>query len=231
MSSTAPPVLPISSHQLSTQTTTAPTVASAVSGPESASSTAALRSFIGRLTDSLRHGLDQRRPWVELVDRTAFSKPESFSDATVRVRKNYSYFRVNYYAVVAVILAVSLLTNPFSLVVLVGLLAAWTFLYLFRPSDQPVVLFGRTFSDFETLAMLSALTVFSVFLTSVGSVIISALMVGVTVVCLHGAFRQPEDLFLDEQEPSQATGFLSFLRGAAANAAVASATSAVPSRV
>ncbi|RYR27039.1 hypothetical protein Ahy_B02g061363 isoform A [Arachis hypogaea] len=216
MSSTAPPVLPISSHQLSTQTTTAPTVASAVSGPESASSTAALRSFIGRLTDSLRHGLDQRRPWAELVDRTAFSKPESFSDATVRVRKNYSYFRVNYYAVVAVILAVSLLTNPFSLVVLVGLLAAWTFLYLFRPSDQPVVLFGRTFSDFET---------------SVGSVIISALMVGVTVVCLHGAFRQPEDLFLDEQEPSQATGFLSFLRGAAANAAVASATSAVPSRV
>ncbi|MED6110723.1 PRA1 protein B4 [Stylosanthes scabra] len=179
MSSTAPPVLPITSHQ----TTTGPTVASAVSGPESASST------------------------------------------------NYSYFRVNYYTVVAAILAVSLLTNPFSLVVLVGLLAAWTFLYLFRPADQPVVLFGRTFSDFETLAMLSALTVFSVFLTSVGSVIISALMLGITVVCLHGAFRQPEDLFLDEQEPSQSTGFLSFLRGAAANAAVASATAGAPPRV
>lgn len=231
MASTAPPVLPISNHQVTAPTATSATVPTAVSGPDSsASSAAALRSFVGRLSDSLRHGLDQRRPWSELADRTAFSKPESFSDATVRIRKNYSYFRVNYYAVVAAILAVSLLTNPFSLVVLIGLLAAWTFLYLFRPSDQPVVLVGRTFSDFETLALLSGLTVFAVFLTSVGSVIISALMLGVAVVCLHGAFRVPEDLFLDEQENSQTTGFLSFLRGAAANAAVASATAA-PSRV
>ncbi|GAB4857300.1 hypothetical protein Ancab_015208 [Ancistrocladus abbreviatus] len=54
-------------------------------------------------------------------------------------------------------------------------------------------------------------------------------MVGLAIVCAHGAFRVPEDLFLDEQEPA-ATGFLSFLGGAARNAAAAAAP-AVTSRV
>ncbi|KAK7349748.1 hypothetical protein VNO77_07376 [Canavalia gladiata] len=224
MSSTAPPVLPISNVQ--------PAATAATSGgtAEAPANNPAFRAFINQLSVSLRHGLDQRRPWSELVDRSAFAKPESFSEATLRVRKNFSYFRVNYYALVSVILAVSLLTNPFSLILLIGLLASWTFLYLFRPTDQPLVLLGRTFSDFETLALLSALTVFVVFLTSVGSVLVSALMLGVAVVCLHGAFRVPEDLFLDEQENSQATGFLSFLRGPA-TAAAAAAVPSVAARV
>ncbi|XP_057458193.1 PRA1 family protein B4-like [Lotus japonicus] len=217
MSSTAPPVLPVSNTPPASTT-----VASA--GSDAPATSPAFRALINNLSESLRNGLSQRRPWSELTDRSAFSKPESFSDATLRVRKNFSYFRINYYAVVSLILAVSLLTNPFSLITLTGLLASWTFLYLFRPADRPLVLFGRTFTDFETLAILSALTIFVVFLTSVGSVLVSALMLGVAFVCLHGAFRVPEDLFLDEQEPSQTTGFLSFLR---APAAVASA--AVPS--
>jgi hypothetical protein len=139
------------------------------------------------------------------------------------VRKNYSYFRVNYLTAIALVLAFSLLSHPFSLLVLLGLLSAWLFLYLFRPSDQPLVLFGRTFSDKETLGILTVTSLFVVFLTTVGSLLISALFVGVAVVCVHGAFRVPEDLFLDEQESSASTGFLSFLGGAATNAAVAAA--------
>lgn len=64
------------------------------------------------------------------------------------------------------------------------------------------------------------LTVFVVFLTSVGSLLISALMVGLAITCAHGAFRVPEDLFLDDQEVTS-SGFLSFLGGAAASAAPA----------
>ena len=66
------------------------------------------------------------------------------------------------------------------------------------------------------------LSIVVIFLTSVGSVLISALMIGLAIVCAHGAMRVPEDLFLDEQEPA-ATGFLSFLGGAASNAAAAAA--------
>lgn len=225
MSSSAPPVLPISNSQ--------PTAAAGGATAESGGpiATPAFRAFISNISDTVRNGLAQRRPWGELVDRTAFAKPESFSEATLRIRKNYSYFRVNYYAMIALILGVSLLTNPFSLIVLVGLLASWMFLYLFRPSDQPLVILGRTFSEFETLALLGGLTLFVVFLTNVGSVVVSALMVGVAIVCAHGAFRVPEDLFMDDQEASQTTGFLSFFRGATTNAAIASAVPSVAARV
>ncbi|KAA3464804.1 PRA1 family protein B4 [Gossypium australe] len=215
MSTAVPPVIPVSSVQ------------SVESQPPAASP--AFLSFVSRLNESLRNGLSQRRPWAELVDRSAFSKPESFSDALVRVRKNYSYFRVNYLSVIGLILAFSLLSHPFSLLLLLGLLCSWIFLYLFRPADQPLVLFGRTFSDRETLGFLIIFSVFVVFLTTVGSLLISALMVGVGLVCAHGAFRAPEDLFLDEQE-QVSTGFLSFLGGAATNAAVAAAP-AVAARV
>lgn len=212
----SPPTLPISNPQ--STTTAASGGVGAQSQPPIA--TPAFRSFINRLTSSVRQGLSQRRPWSELLDRSAFARPDNLTEAASRVRKNFSYFRVNYITLLAVVLAVSLLSHPFSLLVLLTLLAAWCFLYLFRPSDQPLVIFGRTFSDRETLLILVVSTIVVVFLTSVGSLLISASLVGLGIICAHGAFRLPEDLFLDDQEPVNA-GFLSFLGGAAASAAAA----------
>ncbi|KAL8520314.1 hypothetical protein ACS0TY_011020 [Phlomoides rotata] len=203
----SPAILPISNPQSESQ----PPIA-----------TPAFRSFIYRLNTTVRQGLAQRRPWLELIDRSSFSRPDSITDAASRVRKNFSYFRVNYISLLAVSLALSLLSHPFSLLVLISLLAAWLFLYLFRPSDQPLVIGGRTFSDREILGILVVSTIVVVFLTSVGSLLISALLVGLAVVCAHGAFRMPEDLFLDDQEPAN-SGFLSFLGGAASSAAAAAA--------
>ncbi|XP_050211033.1 PRA1 family protein B3-like [Mercurialis annua] len=191
--------------------------------------TPALRVFLSRLSSSIRQGFSQRRPWSELIDRTALIRPDSVSDAVSRIRRNITYFKVNYITLLGFVLALSLLSHPFSLVVLLVLLGGWIFLYLFRPSDQPLVILGRTFSDRETLGILVVLTVVVVFLTSVGSLLISALMIGLAIVCAHGAFRVPEDLFLDDQEPVN-SGFLSFLGGAASSAAAAAAP-AVASRV
>ncbi|KAL6977514.1 PRA1 protein B3 [Sarracenia purpurea var. burkii] len=219
----SPPTLPISSNQ---STATATATAGQLPPPIS---TPAFRAFITRLSSSIRRGFAQRRPWYELVDRNNLLRPDSLSEAAARIRKNFSYFRVNYIALIAFVLALSLLSHPFSLLVLLCLLAAWLFLYLFRPADQPFVLFGRTFSDRETLGVLVVSTVVVVFLTSVGSLLISALMVGLAIVCAHGAFRVPEDLFLDDQEPAN-PGFLSFLSGAASSAAAAAAP-AVAARV
>lgn len=153
------------------------------------------------------------------------ARPESLTDALSRIRKNLAYFKVNYVAVVSLVLAFSLFSHPLSLLVLVGLLAGWMFLYLFRPSDQPLVVFGRTFSDRETLLALVLSTIVVVFITSVGSLLTSALMIGVAIVCVHGAFVVPDDLFMDDQEPANA-GLLSFLGGSATSAA-----SAVAARV
>ncbi|GFY83818.1 prenylated RAB acceptor 1.B4 [Actinidia rufa] len=61
---------------------------------------------------------------------------------------------------------------------------------------------------------------------SIGSVLIFPLVVGLAIVCAHGAFRVPEDLFLDDEEPA-ATGFLSFLTGSTSN----TTASAVAARI
>ncbi|XP_072996552.1 PRA1 family protein B1-like [Typha latifolia] len=213
-SASSPPLLPVSNP-----TPAASPPSSAAADPNSIP---AVRLFLSSLSDSIRRSLSDRRPWPELLDRSAFSRPESLADATSRLRKNLAYFRVNYVAFLAVALAVSLLAHPVSLLVLLTLLAAWCFLYLLRPSESSLVLFGRAFSDRETLGGLVLVSLLVVFLTSVGSLIISALTVGAVIVCAHGAFRMPEDLFLDEPEAAggATAGLLSFLGGAGTTGAL-----------
>lgn len=205
-----------------------------ISNPQSESqppvATPAFRAFLSRLNATVRNVLSQRRPWSELADRSSFSRPDSLSHAASRIRKNFSYFRVNYASLIALSLAVSLLTHPFSLIVLLSLLAAWLFLYLFRPSDQPLVVAGRTFTDREILGILVVCTVVVIFLTTVGSLLISALLMGLLVVCTHGAFRMPEDFLFDDHQPSN-SGFLSLLGGAASSAAAAAGPAVVAARV
>jgi PRA1 family protein 1 len=206
---TPPPLLPV------TNPAPADSSPAAAGDSDAPIATPAFRLLLNRLSDSARRSLSDHRPWGELLDRSAFSKPDSLSDATSRLRRNLAYFRVNYAAVVAFALGASLLAHPFSLLILLGLLAGWCFLYLFRASDQPVVLFGRTFSDRETLLGLVGASFVLLFFTSVASLIISGLLVGGAVVAAHGAFRVPEDLFLDEPNAapgnSAAQGLLSFL--------------------
>jgi len=169
----------------------------------------AARVFFSGLLEGTNNALSQRRPWPELVDRNSLAKPASMAEAVTRVRKNWTYFRVNYLLLLSGVLAFSLLSNPVSFFLLVALLGGWIFLYLLR--REPLVLLDRTYSDREVLGILTVLTIVVVFMTSVGAVLVSALMIGVAMVCAHGAFRVPEDLFLDEEEP--VPGFLSFLGG------------------
>ncbi|XP_066315299.1 PRA1 family protein B2-like [Miscanthus floridulus] len=196
---TPAPLLPVTSTAAGGGS--APSSATGLS--DAALATPAFRLFVSRLADTARLSLADRRPWTELLDRSAFSRPDSLSEATSRLRRNLGYFRVNYAAVVAFSLAASLLAHPFSLLVLLGILGAWCFLYVFRAPDQPVVLFGRTFTDRETLLGLVVASVLAFFLTSVASLIISGLLVGGAIVAAHGACRVPEDLFLDD--PSAAS--------------------------
>ncbi|CAN8256984.1 unnamed protein product [Cochlearia groenlandica] len=181
-----------------------------------------LRLLLSRVLSSLRRALADARPWTELVDRSAFSRPPSLTESASRIKKNLSYFKANYITLVTTLLALSLLTHPFALFLLASLATSWLFLYVFRPSDQPLVIGGRTFSDTETLGMLCLCTVVVLFMTSVGSLLLSTLAFGVLAVALHGAFRAPEDLFLEEQE-SVGSGLFSFFNQTASNAAAASA--------
>ncbi|CAB4282110.1 unnamed protein product [Prunus armeniaca] len=213
----SPPPIPISSQQSSHNHKSSITIP-----------IPSFRPILTRLSGLSRHALSNSRPWTELIDRTALSRPGSFSEAASRVRKNVAYFRVNYLIVLAVVLAYSLISHPFSLLTLVTLSGAWIFLYVLRPSDQPLVIFGRTFSDTQALFGLGLATLFAILVTSVLSLILTAVMVGVMIVCAHGAFRDPEDLFLDDQQPL-ASGFTSIFGGG--DPAFGSASASVMSRV
>ncbi|KMZ56650.1 Prenylated rab acceptor family protein [Zostera marina] len=188
-----------------------------------------LSYFLSRLSDTFRRSLSNQRPWYELVDRTAFSRPDSFSDATSRVLKNLSYFRMNYIFLFAITLAFTLMSHPLSLIVLLGLLGCWCFFYFFRPADAPLFILGRQFSDREAFVGLIGLTVIMVFLTSIGSLLMWAVTIGLMIAGIHAAFRIPEDIFLDDQETGRVTtGFMSFLAGGAMSAAATAATAGGP---
>ena len=76
------------------------------------------------------------------------------------------------------------------------------------------MLFGRSFTDRETLLGLVVASVLAFFL-STASLIISGLLVGGAIVAAHGACRMPEDLFLDDPSAASSgnttTRLLSFL--------------------
>ncbi|PPD76049.1 hypothetical protein GOBAR_DD27039 [Gossypium barbadense] len=56
------------------------------SGPQSQPpiTNPAFRTFLSRLTSSIRQGFSQRRPWFELIDRTAMARPDNLTDAYSR---------------------------------------------------------------------------------------------------------------------------------------------------
>jgi hypothetical protein len=190
-----------------------PPPASSVASPVTAAGSAPVaRAVLGRVSDTVKAALAQQRPWTEVADRNAFAKPESLTEASTRIRKNIGYFRVNYAVFMVSVVGLCMLWNPSSLIV-AGLLAlVWAYLFLVR--SEPLVISGRTLSEKEKFLGLSILTLLIVFVfTSVGSVLISGIGLGIFLIAVHGAFKTPDDLFLDE--PEAAGGFLSFLTAGA----------------
>lgn len=152
----------------------------------------------------------QRRPWRDLISRTAFGKPDSFADAFHRIKRNLGHFRVNYALIILGIVFLSLLWHPISLIVLIIMFVAWGFLYFFR--DEPVVVFGRTLNEGVVIGVLSIVTFVALMLTHATMVFLIGLLIAVFIVAVHAAFRLPEDVFLNEDEAA-AGGLLSVVDG------------------
>ncbi|CAN1799125.1 PRA1 family protein B4 [Linum perenne] len=86
--------------------------------------------------------------------------------------------------------------------------AAWFFLYFARgDEDGPVVVFGRDLDDRALVSVLGLVTIVALVMTDVGVNVLVALIVGVAIVAIHGAFRGDEDLFVDQDSG----GMLSFV--------------------
>ncbi|CAM8948574.1 unnamed protein product [Rhodiola kirilowii] len=154
--------------------------------------------FVSRAKERIRSGLGTRRPWKVFLNFHELDLPLNFSGAFKRIKSNLSYFRMNYAIIVLMILFLSLLWHPISLMVLVAMLAVWLFLYFLR--DDPLVVFRRTIDDRIVLVVLSILTIVFLMLTEVTWNIVGAVLIGASVLLVHAVLRKTEDLFLDEEE-------------------------------
>ncbi|CAM8989891.1 unnamed protein product [Rhodiola kirilowii] len=136
------------------------------------------------------------RPWTQFFELQAFNLPVSLSESTARISRNLFYFRVNYTLVALLILFISLLWHPISMIVLLVIFVAWFFLYFFR--DVPLTVFSYTIDDRVVLAGLGVVTVVALVLTGVWVNVVVSLVVAALVICVHGVLRGTEDLVGDE---------------------------------
>ncbi|KAL2554932.1 PRA1 family protein F2 [Forsythia ovata] len=156
--------------------------------------------YISRAKERLKTGLGARRPWKEMFEIHALNLPKPFSDAVARIKRNFAYFQMNYAIIVLLIIFLSLLWHPISLIVFIAMMAVWLILYFLR--DEPLVIFGRLISDRVVLIVLSIVTIVVLFLTRATTNILVALLVGVVVMLIHAAVRKTDDLVFDEADTS-----------------------------
>ncbi|XP_076881214.1 PRA1 family protein F3-like [Bidens hawaiensis] len=161
--------------------------------------------FLSRAKSRIKTGLGTRRPWKEMFNFHSLNFPHNISEAFPRVKTNIGYFRMNYAIIMLIILFLSLLWHPISLIVFVVLMAAWLFLYFLR--DEPLVVFGRVVDDRVVLVVLSVVTLVLLLLTGATVNILMAVLIGVVVVLVHSVVRRTDDLFLDE-DGAEAGGYL-----------------------
>ncbi|XP_008782551.1 PRA1 family protein F3-like [Phoenix dactylifera] len=166
--------------------------------PTSSGGAATPLDFISRAKERGREALATRRPWREVADIHAISLPPSLGEAYLRIRTNLGYFAMNYAIIVLLIVFLSLLWHPVSLIVFMVMMALWLFLYFLR--DEPLVILGRTIGDRTVLIVLALVTLGVLLLTNATLNILVSFLVGLLVVVLHAALRRTDDLFMEEEE-------------------------------
>ncbi|XP_047307002.1 PRA1 family protein F2-like [Impatiens glandulifera] len=141
--------------------------------------------------------LVDRRPWKEIFDYNSIDFPRNLNDAIERIKTNIAYFRKNYAVIVFMVVFLSLLSHPFTVIVFMILVAAWNVLYFVR--EEPLVVLNRTIEDWCVLLFLGTLTILMLFLSDATVNILISLAIGLMLVLIHAAIMNNENLTVDQE--------------------------------
>ncbi|CAH2077571.1 unnamed protein product [Thlaspi arvense] len=171
--------------------------------PSSQANASSSLGLLGRAKELISSGVSSQRPWLELVQCSAFSLPISFSVATERIKTNIVIFRTNYIVIFIVTIFISLLWQPVHLSVFFILILAW--LYVYSRDNEPLVLFGSVIDDSALVLILLVLTIGTFLLTDVSRSIMIGALACLPVVLVHGMCRNTEALFVLEDDEEKVT--------------------------
>ena len=144
---------------------------------------------ISRSFQNLSTAVSSRRPWPELVAANAFHRPDSLTVAGERIRKNASYFLINYTILILGCAMISVVGTPISLMVWALVLGMWLIFYFFR--EDPLFVGGRQVSDRLVLLCLGLGSVLAVWFTGVLENLVVGVGIGLFVCCVHAVSRNP----------------------------------------
>ncbi|KAF8031303.1 hypothetical protein BT93_D0487 [Corymbia citriodora subsp. variegata] len=174
-----------------------------------------ISDVISRSVHNFSAAISRHRPWPEFLAAGSFDRPGSASSALARIRKNSVYFRVNYAVVIASCALVSLIGAPFSLIVFASVLALWLIFHFFR--EDPLMVSGHQLSDRLVLCALVLVSLSAIWFVGRVENLVIGTGAGFLLCGVHGALRNPDGLFLDEEEaasqgligsrPASAPGF------------------------
>ncbi|XP_004288927.1 PREDICTED: PRA1 family protein F3-like [Fragaria vesca subsp. vesca] len=161
-------------------------------------------AIVSQAKEQIELCLGIQRPWLEMIQLQNLRPPSSLNQSIERIRTNVAFFRMNYTIIILAILFISLLWHPISLLLMIVLMAAWLSLYYLH--DKPLMVLDHDIDHRFLMTALFLVTALVLFLTNVKYNIIRALSFGLAFVLVHGALREPEDVFVVDDEEGSGGG-------------------------
>ncbi|KHN40329.1 PRA1 family protein F2 [Glycine soja] len=161
--------------------------------------------FVSQAKERIEDGLGTTRPWSEMLQTCHLKLPSSFFGAIQRINTNAKHFRANYVIIILLVLFLSLLGHPISLIILVVMMIAWLYLYFLR--DTPLVILRFEMDERLVVISLLLITIGLLVLTNVTYNVIVGMCVALVVVLVHAIMRETEDLFTMDEDVGVVKGF------------------------
>ncbi|XP_047150410.1 PRA1 family protein F2-like [Vigna umbellata] len=154
--------------------------------------------FVSQAKERIQTGLGTIRPWKEMLQPSHLKLPSSFYGSIQRINTNARHFRANYVIIILLVLFLSLLGHPVSLIILIVMMIAWLYLYFLR--DTPLVILRFEIDERLVVIFLLLITIGLLVITSVTNNVVVGMSVALVLDLLHAVMRETEDLFTMDEE-------------------------------